>query len=99
MATDIQRQFAEAPSVDSLLDAVVDIVRKLTGFHRVMIYEFDQDFNGTVIKEWRGPEARDTYKGLRFPSSDIPPQARTLVRCQSWTCAPRSGSWGASCTS
>jgi light-regulated signal transduction histidine kinase (bacteriophytochrome) len=52
-------------------------VRELTGFSRVLVYRFDQDWNGTVIAEDRDGRL-PSYLGLRFPASDIPRQAREL---------------------
>jgi light-regulated signal transduction histidine kinase (bacteriophytochrome)/DNA-binding response OmpR family regulator len=50
---------------------------KLTGFDRVMVYRFDQGWNGEVIAETGGPSPV-SYLGLRFPATDIPAQARQL---------------------
>jgi light-regulated signal transduction histidine kinase (bacteriophytochrome) len=56
-------------------------VKELTGFHRVMIYQFDHTFNGRVVSELVDPRAtKDLYMGLNFPASDIPKQARDLYR-------------------
>jgi light-regulated signal transduction histidine kinase (bacteriophytochrome) len=52
-------------------------VRRLTGLDKVMVYLFDEEFNGTVVAEDRA-EHLDAYLGLRFPASDIPRQARDL---------------------
>ncbi len=57
--------------------AVVDQVRLLTGFDRVMMYRFDSNWDGEVIAESR-QETLDSYLGHRFPASDIPAQARRL---------------------
>ena len=57
--------------------AVVDQVRLLTGFDRVMMYRFDSNWDGEVIAESR-EETLDSYLGNRFPASDIPAQARQL---------------------
>ncbi len=79
VATKIQRQFSEAISVGALLDAIVGVVKELSNFNRVMVYEFDRDFNGTVVAELMDPKVgHDVYRGLHFPSTDIPPQARQL---------------------
>jgi light-regulated signal transduction histidine kinase (bacteriophytochrome) len=53
--------------------------RRITGFDRVMIYRFDEGWNGTVIAEDRN-DALPSYLDLRFPASDIPAQARALYR-------------------
>ncbi|KAK5659098.1 hypothetical protein OQA88_1188 [Cercophora sp. LCS_1] len=79
IATKIQKQFSDAASVQDLLDAIVGVVRELSVFNRVMVYQFDQDFNGTVVAELMDPKvSQDVYRGLHFPSTDIPPQARQL---------------------
>lgn len=52
-------------------------IKKLSGFDRVMIYKFDEDWNGSVIAEAKETEM-DSYMNLRFPASDIPKQARDL---------------------
>ncbi len=52
-------------------------VRALTGYDRVMVYRFHQDFTGEVIAEVRRPELVP-YLGLRYPATDIPSQARAL---------------------
>lgn len=57
--------------------AVVDQLRILTGFDRVMMYRFDTNWDGEVIAESKVAEVA-SYLGNRFPASDIPPQAREL---------------------
>jgi light-regulated signal transduction histidine kinase (bacteriophytochrome) len=52
-------------------------IRRLSGFDRVMVYRFDQDWNGEVIAEDKTAEAH-SYRGHAFPASDIPAQARAL---------------------
>ncbi|KAJ4298847.1 hypothetical protein N0V90_004090 [Kalmusia sp. IMI 367209] len=77
----VQEQLAAAPNLDKFLKVLVGVVKELTGFHRVMIYQFDQSFNGRVVTELVDPRAtKDLYKGLSFPASDIPKQARELYK-------------------
>lgn len=77
----VQEQLAAAPSLDKFLKTLVGVIKELTGFHRVMIYQFDQNWNGRVVTELVDPRAtRDLYKGLNFPASDIPKQARDLYK-------------------
>ena len=77
----VQEQLAEAQTLDAFLKILVGIVKELTGFHRVMIYQFDQQWNGRVVTELVDPRAtKDLYKGLHFPASDIPKQARDMYR-------------------
>ena len=56
---------------------VVDQVRLLSGYDRVMMYRFDQNWDGEVSAENRAAHTT-SYLGNRFPASDIPPQAREL---------------------
>ena len=77
----VQEQLASAATLDSFLKTLVGVVKELTGFHRVMIYQFDQEWNGRVVTELVDPRAtKDLYKGLNFPASDIPKQARDLYK-------------------
>jgi light-regulated signal transduction histidine kinase (bacteriophytochrome) len=77
----VQEQLANAPNLDHFLKILVGVVKELTGFHRVMIYQFDSAFNGRVVTELVDPRAtKDLYKGLNFPASDIPKQARDLYK-------------------
>ena len=77
----IQEQLANAASIDTFLKVLVGIVKELTGFHRVMVYQFDHDWNGRVVTELVDRRTTtDLYKGLNFPASDIPKQARELYK-------------------
>lgn len=77
----VQEQLAAASTLEKFLKVLVGVVKELTGFHRVMIYQFDQAWNGRVVTELVDPRAtRDLYKGLNFPASDIPKQARDLYK-------------------
>ncbi|KAI9818847.1 MAG: Light-sensor Protein kinase [Pycnora praestabilis] len=77
----VQEQMANAPTLERFLKVLVGVVKELTGFHRVMIYQFDHTFNGRVVTELVDPRAtKDLYKGLNFPASDIPKQARDLYK-------------------
>ncbi|USW48023.1 Putative phytochrome, signal transduction response regulator, receiver domain, GAF [Septoria linicola] len=77
----VQEQLAAAPNLEKFLKILVGVVKELTGFHRVMVYQFDQNWNGRVVTELVDPRAtKDLYKGLNFPASDIPKQARELYK-------------------
>ena len=52
-------------------------VKRTIGFDRVKLYLFDEDWNGTVVAEDK-EDFMPSYKNLRFPSTDIPKQARAL---------------------
>lgn len=77
----VQEQLASAPNLQMFLKVLVGVIKELTGFHRVMIYQFDHAWNGRVVTELVDPRAtKDLYKGLNFPASDIPQQARELYK-------------------
>jgi chemotaxis family two-component system sensor kinase Cph1 len=65
-------------SVSELCAIAVDAVRKMTGFDRVMMYRFDDEGHGDVIEEATGGPDVTSYRGLHFPASDIPRQARAM---------------------
>lgn len=56
---------------------IVQEVRNLTDFDRVMLYRFNDDNHGEVLAEAKIEEL-DSYLGLHFPESDIPAPARKL---------------------
>jgi two-component system, chemotaxis family, sensor kinase Cph1 len=64
-------------SFEELCSHLVESVRQITGFDRVMLYRFEPSGDGTVIGEARHPDL-EPYLGLRYPASDIPVQARRL---------------------
>ncbi|CAN7571616.1 GAF domain-containing protein [Phenylobacterium sp. LjRoot219] len=55
------------------------VVRGLTGFDRVMVYRFDVDESGEVVAESCRPGI-GAFRGLHYPASDIPKQARALYK-------------------
>jgi light-regulated signal transduction histidine kinase (bacteriophytochrome) len=67
----------ENESVESLANLAAHQVRMVTGFGRVMVYQFDRDGHGHVMAESK-EDAYHSYMGQRFPASDIPAQAREL---------------------
>ncbi|MDB5642140.1 MAG: bacteriophytochrome protein [Hyphomicrobiales bacterium] len=68
-----------APDLAAIAQAAVADMRAITGFNRILLYAFDHDGHGTVIAE-DNDGVLPSYQGLRFPASDIPPQARDLYR-------------------
>lgn len=73
------RALQDAGTGPALTRTIAREVRALTGFDRVMVYRFDEQWNGTVVAEdARADLGLDPYLGLRFPASDIPAQAREL---------------------
>ncbi|MEP3435714.1 MAG: HWE histidine kinase domain-containing protein [Hoeflea sp.] len=72
-------RIAKASSVEQLCKVAARQVRALTGFDRVMVYQFQPDGSGRVIAEAL-TTGMDSFKGLHYPASDIPSQARQLYK-------------------
>jgi hypothetical protein len=75
----INEQLGATTDLETCLKVTVGILKDLTQFHRVMIYQFDEVWNGEVVAEvvdWH--QSRDLYKGLHFPAADIPAQVRLI---------------------
>lgn len=75
----VNEQLTAQSDLQGFLKVAVSVIREITGFSRVMIYQFDERWNGQVVCElvdWN--DTHDLYRGLHFPASDIPKQARDL---------------------
>lgn len=70
-------RLVDARTVVELADRLAQEIRGTTGFDRVMVYRFDQDWNGEVIAEDKREDLNSFY-GLHYPATDIPAQARRL---------------------
>lgn len=57
---------------------ITDFVQSFLDYDRVLILQFDQDWNGEVMAETVKPGIH-SFQGHHFPASDIPAQARTLL--------------------
>ncbi len=68
-----------ASTVEDLCQLAAAHMRRLTGFDRTLVYQFDAGWNGVVVAE-DGNGLLPSYLDLRFPESDIPAQARELYR-------------------
>jgi len=66
-------------------------VQKITGFDRVLVYRFDDRYDGEVIAEITNGRLPEAYLGLRFPASDIPEQARSLYLKSALRLIPDAG--------
>nr|AHZ64006.1 phytochrome [Mesotaenium braunii] len=64
-------------NIGVLCDAVVEEVRDLMGYDRVMAYKFHEDEHGEVIAEIRRSDL-EPYLGLHYPATDIPQASRFL---------------------
>ncbi len=66
-----------AATLAELYDTTAVSVRALTGFDRVMVYRYDDEYNGEVVAESKRDDL-NSFLGLHYPSTDIPAQARAL---------------------
>lgn len=60
-----------------LCDELTRQISELTGFDRVLLYNFNDEGDGTVLSEVNSGKLPN-YLHLRFPSTDVPSQAREL---------------------
>ena len=67
----------DAGSLKAVCDVAAIEFRKLTGYDRVMVYQFQESGAGAVLSEDKRPELH-SYLNHHFPGSDIPQQARAL---------------------
>ncbi|MCO5597430.1 hypothetical protein L7F22_051508 [Adiantum nelumboides] len=63
--------------ISLLCDSVVEEVRELLGYDRVMCYRFHEDEHGEVVAEIRKSDL-EPYLGLHYPATDIPQASRFL---------------------
>ncbi|EIZ78107.1 bacteriophytochrome protein [Novosphingobium sp. Rr 2-17] len=70
-------RLGKAPTIAKFHHDAARQVLAITGFDRVMIYQFDSDGHGDVIAE-STRTGMESFLGLHYPSSDIPQQAREL---------------------
>lgn len=71
----------EVTRLAELEQRVIEQVKRLTRFDRVMIYRFDEEGYGHVSAELKEPHL-ESYLGVHYPASDIPRQARELYKRQ-----------------
>lgn len=69
-------------NLEELGTRIVNEIKALTDFDRVMIYRFNEKGDGFVIAEAKEPEL-EPFLGLHYPATDVPQQARYLYT-QNW---------------
>ncbi len=70
-------RLARHDKIDRLCRDGARYLQFMTGFDRVMVYQFLPDGSGEVVAEARQSRL-EPFLGLRYPASDIPQQARKL---------------------
>ncbi|WP_084113115.1 histidine kinase dimerization/phosphoacceptor domain -containing protein [Belnapia moabensis] len=73
----IAAALAAAPDLPRMYQTAVHMLRRLTGFDRVMIYRFLEEGSGCVLAEDRESDL-PSFLNHHYPASDIPRQAREL---------------------
>ncbi len=76
---EVIRQLRRTHSLSRLAQALATGVKQLTGFDRVMVYQFAADGHGMVIAEAK-EEDLESYLGLHYPATDITTAARLLLQ-------------------
>ncbi|WP_053970966.1 ATP-binding protein [Mangrovimonas sp. ST2L15] len=71
------RKLSSTQSLNELCDKAANLIKELLEYDRVMIYQFDEKWNGTVIAESR-EDHLESWLGLHYPAGDIPANARRL---------------------
>lgn len=67
----------ECDNLTTYLQHLMESLRKVTGYDRVMVYRFASDWHGEVVAE-AIKEGEHSFQGHHFPASDIPLPAREL---------------------
>jgi len=70
-------RFERSASVAELCRSAATVFRELTGYDRVMVYQFLDDDAGVVVGE-SAASGNYSFMNHHFPASDIPKQARAL---------------------
>ncbi|GLB49663.1 ATP-binding protein [Neptunitalea lumnitzerae] len=79
--TQIITKLDNAKDEMEMCDMTAQMVKDFLGYDRVMIYQFDENWNGQVVSEAREPHL-ESWLGLHYPATDIPQQARKLFMSQ-----------------
>lgn len=75
----VNEQLGAASDLDTFLKSVVGLIKDITQFHCVLVYQFDENWNGQIVTElvdWN--HTHDLRRVLHFPASDIPAQVGQL---------------------
>ncbi|MBV8071899.1 MAG: GAF domain-containing protein, partial [Acidobacteriaceae bacterium] len=73
----VTSRLKKAGSVEAIAQVAVEEVRRIAGFDRILVYKFDEDWNGSILAEAAG-ESMPSFRHLRFVASDIPQHTRKL---------------------
>lgn len=74
---DVMNMIGNTSSLNQAAERVAIELKKISSFDKVMIYRFDENWNGHVMAEEQEADM-ESYLNFTFPASDIPKQARDL---------------------
>ena len=74
-------------NLEELCNVLAQEIKTITGFDRVMVYNFDEDGSGEVIAE-AAKKGLQSFLGLHYPATDIPRQAKYLFTLKSLRLIP-----------
>lgn len=70
-------QLHDVSSLRELCHNIASQTRNITGYDRVMVYRFDENYNGEIFAESKRDDL-EPFLNLHYPHTDIPVQARAL---------------------
>ncbi len=73
----ILNELNSSGTIEVLTRKAASLVKSFFGYDRVMIYQFDEEWNGEVIAEEK-EEDLESWLGLHYPATDIPQPSREL---------------------
>lgn len=74
---EVMNQIEQATDLKEAASVAARGLKEASGIDKVMIYRFDEEWNGNVLAEAQEPDM-ESYLNFTFPASDIPKQARDL---------------------
>ena len=75
--TKILKEIKDTDPAKVMCHQAVSLIKDLYGYDRVMMYHFDDEWNGEVIAEVK-EENLESWLGLHYPATDIPKPARQI---------------------
>ena len=75
--TKILKEIKDTDPVKVMCHQAVSLIKDLYDYDRVMMYRFDEEWNGEVIAEIK-EEKLESWLGLHYPATDIPKPARQI---------------------
>ncbi len=81
MLTRLVSTISNMKNGEELNDYLANVMKTHFGYDRVMILQFDHEWNGSIVAEAREEEL-PSWLGLHYPNTDIPVSTRRLLRME-----------------